>query len=106
MAPPGLKPPSQFGDFIAHAAHEAGNLERNHDSCAIKGLVQGVDFLRKSTLQSCAFGYTYRGFAVVPLKWNQSGKICVRRLFASGAVTPVTATFLAEASSCRRELRQ
>jgi hypothetical protein len=41
-------------------------LEQNHDFHAQNGWIEGVDFLRKSTLGSHGFGYTYRGFAIAP----------------------------------------
>jgi hypothetical protein len=40
------------------------SLEQNHDSRALKSIVQGVDFLRKSTLCFPGLGYTYRDSAV------------------------------------------
>jgi Zn-dependent M28 family amino/carboxypeptidase len=39
-------------------------LEKNHDFHAQNDSIEGVDFLRKSTLGSRGFGYTYRGFAI------------------------------------------
>jgi hypothetical protein len=43
-----------------------GALEQNHDFHAQNDWIEGVDFLRKSTLGSRGFGYTYRGFALAP----------------------------------------
>jgi hypothetical protein len=40
-----------------------GFLEQNHDNRTPKGLVQGIDFLRKSILCKFDLAYIYRGFA-------------------------------------------
>ncbi|MGC9159622.1 MAG: hypothetical protein ACP5FH_11595 [Terracidiphilus sp.] len=41
-------------------------LEQKHDFHAQNDWIEGADFLRKSTLESRGFGYTYRGFAIAP----------------------------------------
>jgi D-alanyl-D-alanine dipeptidase len=45
----------------------AAVLEQNHDNRALKGIVQGIDFLRKSILCGFGFGYIYRDFAIALL---------------------------------------
>jgi hypothetical protein len=39
-------------------------LEQNHDNRALKGVVQGIDFLRKSIPYGFGLGYIYRDFAI------------------------------------------
>jgi hypothetical protein len=53
--------------------------EQNHDFHAHNCLIEGVDFLRKSTLWVCSLGYTYRGFAVAGFL------LCVFGLLANSA---------------------
>jgi hypothetical protein len=42
-------------------------LGRNHENRALNGLVQGIDFLRRSVLLECGPRRNYRGLAVVAL---------------------------------------